>query len=51
MRDLVLKKDSTGEVHYQLDYDVILLFGLTELQAHLAWKSKVSHDAIQQSVF
>ena len=50
-KDLVLKKRASGQVYYQLDYDVIVLFGLTELQAYLSWKSKVGHDAIPLAVF
>ena len=50
-KDLILKKRASGQVYYQLDYDVIVLFGLTELQAYLAWKSKESHDAIPLAIF
>ena len=49
--DLVLKRNASGQIYYQLDYDVIVLFGLTELKAYFGWKSKVSHDAIPLSVF
>ena len=28
--------------YYRVDYDVILLFGVTELQAQIAWKENVS---------
>ena len=49
--DLVLKRNTSGQIYYQLDYDVIVLFGLTELKAYFGWKSKVSHDAIPLSVF
>jgi len=38
-------KDASGQVYYQLDYDVIVLFGLAELQAYLGWRSKVSQGA------
>ena len=41
VKDLVLKTDSSG-VYYQLDYDVIILFGFTELRAELGWKTRVS---------
>jgi hypothetical protein len=51
VEDLVKKKRASGQVYYQLDYDVIVLFGLTELKAYLSWKSQVSHDAILRSVF
>lgn len=30
-----------GRTFYKLDYDVVLLFGLTELQAHVSWKYRV----------
>ncbi len=30
-----------GRTFYKLDYDVVLLFGLTELQAYVSWKHKV----------
>jgi len=28
---------------YRVDYDIVLLFGLTELQAMVAWKENVGH--------
>jgi hypothetical protein len=39
-KDLVQKRSSSGQVYYQLDYDVIVFFGLTELQAQLGWMTK-----------
>ncbi|KAI9572586.1 hypothetical protein HD554DRAFT_2202484 [Boletus coccyginus] len=36
------KKNAFGQVYYQLDYDVIVFFGLTEIQAYLSWKTRVS---------
>jgi len=48
-KDLVLKKAS-GEVYYQLDYDVIVLFGLTEVQAYLGWKSNEGERRITATV-
>ena len=34
---------STGEgSFYSVDYDIILLFGMTELQAQMAWNENVS---------
>lgn len=35
------KPNSTG-LYYRLDYDIVLLFGLTELKAQVAWKEGVS---------
>ncbi|KAF8549070.1 hypothetical protein OG21DRAFT_1515573 [Imleria badia] len=47
--DLVLKK-TAGRAYYQLDYDVIMLFGLTELQAYLGWKSKDGERRVAATV-
>ena len=33
--------DGTGAKYYRVNYDVILLFGSTELQAQVAWKEDV----------
>ncbi|KAF8962417.1 hypothetical protein BDZ97DRAFT_2022504 [Flammula alnicola] len=33
--------NKTGEAYYRVDYEVVLLFGLTEMQAQLAWQEKV----------
>ena len=35
------KAGGKGSV-YRVDYDIILLLGMTELKAQLAWKEKVS---------
>ncbi|KAG6375698.1 hypothetical protein JVT61DRAFT_3273 [Boletus reticuloceps] len=40
VKDTVLRKNASGKVCYQLDYDVIVLFGLTEIQAYLCWKAR-----------
>ena len=37
-----LSKPSGEGIYYHLDLDVILLFGLTELKAMVAWKESVS---------
>ena len=34
-------KASGGGNFYRLDYDIVLLFGLTELKAVIAWKQNV----------
>ncbi|KAF8545913.1 hypothetical protein OG21DRAFT_1502123 [Imleria badia] len=39
VKDAAMKK-AAGQVYYQLDYNVVVLFGLTELQAFLGWMSK-----------
>ena len=33
---------------YRVDYDIILLFGMTELNAQIAWKEKVSGHSIKR---
>ena len=38
----VPKKGVSGEVYYQVDYEVIAFFGSTELTAQVAWKDNVS---------
>lgn len=49
-KDLGIRKAASGQVYYQLDYDVVILFGLTELQAYLSWNARVSHGAITLAV-
>ncbi|KAF9068279.1 hypothetical protein BDP27DRAFT_1224514 [Rhodocollybia butyracea] len=34
------RKPGTASVYYKTEYDVILLFGLTELKAQIAWKDE-----------
>lgn len=36
------KKNYLGANYYTLNFDVVLLFGLTELKAQIAWKQNVS---------
>lgn len=36
------KTSATGEKYYTISYDIVLLFGLTELRAQIAWKEDVS---------
>jgi len=33
-----------GGVFYQLDYDIVLLFGLTELKAQISWM----HEGVER---
>ncbi|EDR07872.1 uncharacterized protein LACBIDRAFT_294479 [Laccaria bicolor S238N-H82] len=46
--------DGTGGKYYRVDYDVILLFGLTELQAQVAWEEdgveKRAHTTISDPI-
>lgn len=35
-------KGSDGRLYYKANFDIILLFGLTELKAQVCWKEKVS---------
>ena len=38
------KPKATGKgTFYRVDYDIVLLFGMTELKALVAWKENVSH--------
>ena len=39
---LTLPKTSGNGIYYSVDFDVILLFGMTELQAQVAWTENVS---------
>ena len=45
----------TGVVYYNLYFDVVLLFGLTELKAQIAWIENVSlsppHNALSDTRF
>ena len=34
-------KGANGRVYYKADFDIILLFGLTELKAQLCWRERV----------
>ena len=38
-----IKKRGLKGKYYQIDYEVALLFGLTELKAQLIWKEKVPY--------
>lgn len=39
-------RGSQGGTYYRVDYDVVLLFGLTELKAMIAWKEEVCHSLL-----
>ena len=41
VKDVILRK-TRGQFYYELDYDVIIFLGLTEIQAYLEWKTRVS---------
>ncbi|KAF4620568.1 hypothetical protein D9613_001108 [Agrocybe pediades] len=34
------KLNPSGKTYYEVDYEIVLLFGLTELKAQVAWKEK-----------
>ena len=40
-KDLVQKENASGEIYYELKYDLIVYFGLTEIKAELGWRTKV----------
>ena len=41
VKDVILRK-TRGQFYYELDYDVIISFRLTEIQAYLEWMTRVS---------
>ena len=41
-RNIQPRRSPGGKVYYALEFEVILLFGLTELKAQIAWKEEVS---------
>ena len=45
IKDVVPKKPF-GQFIYELEYDVIVFFGLTELRAYLEWKTRVSNASV-----
>ena len=45
-RLLIPKAKKRGGLYYRVDYDIVVLFGATELKAHLAWKEFVSNVII-----
>ncbi|KAG9312582.1 hypothetical protein JVU11DRAFT_6979 [Chiua virens] len=48
-KDLV-KRRAAGQVYYQLDYAVIVHFGLTELKAFLGWKTRRGGLQVEEKV-
>ena len=45
-RLLIPKAKKRGGLYYRVDYDIVVLFGATELKAQLAWKEFVSNVII-----
>ena len=41
IRSLQPQSAADGGIYYELHYDIILLFGLTELKAQICWMDKV----------
>lgn len=39
-KNLQPRRSSAGKTHYALEFEIILLFGLTELKAQIAWKEE-----------
>ena len=37
---------NNGHLYYVLDFDIIILFGLTELKAQMAWKENVGDTSL-----
>ncbi|KAF9025402.1 hypothetical protein BDZ89DRAFT_1068282 [Hymenopellis radicata] len=42
--DLKPSTAPSGQKYYELAFDVVLLFGLTELKAQIRWMEKVIYD-------
>ena len=42
---LTRPKNSNYGIYYYVEYEAILLFGMTELQAQIAWKENVSRSS------
>jgi hypothetical protein len=41
---LIPRPKASGQGNfYRVDYDIVLLFGMTELNAQIAWKENVSY--------
>jgi len=44
---VIYQRKVSGEgMYYRIDYDIVLLFGLTELKAMVAWKENVGPFSI-----
>ena len=43
-RNSVARFGLSGEIYYQIDFDVIAFFGTAELKAQMAWKDNVSRE-------
>ena len=41
VQSLPPQRAANGSTYYEMDYDVVLLFGLTELKAQISWMDKV----------
>ena len=44
------KKKKNIKTFYELNYDIVLSFGLTELKAQIAWQENVSLDFLRSFV-
>ena len=40
-KELVRKKNPSGKIYYELEYDAIVYFGLTEIKAEVGLQTKV----------
>ena len=40
-KDVVRQKTASGEIYYELQFDAIVYFGLTEIRAEVGWQTKV----------
>jgi hypothetical protein len=44
------RQGKSGGCYYRQDFDVILLFGLTELKAQISWMEKVNYFLTSSSI-
>ena len=40
-KELVRKKNPSGKIYYELVYDAIVYFGLSEIKAEICWQTEV----------
>lgn len=50
VKDVILRKHR-GQFYYELDYNVIIFFGLTELKAYLEWKTRVGYRSTSPTFY
>ena len=41
------QKRPNGDVYYEVEYEIVLMFGLTEFKAQVVWKENVRFNSMQ----